>query len=162
MTRQMKRLDRGFHRYCLWVIGCLMAGVSWCGQAETPTTSLPLTLVSGWVRETPPNAANGVAFMTLRNGAEADVVIDAVGCEAASSCELHQHTQVNGNMRMQKVASLSVPAGGEFRFATGGYHVMLLGLHAPVKAGQSVVLTLLSGGVVVGHCVLPVKSVRDE
>lgn len=162
MTQQMNRLDRGVRRYCLWVIGCLMVGVSWCGQAETSTKSLPLTLVSGWVRETPPNAANGVAFMTLRNGAEVDVVIDAVDCQAASSCELHQHTQVNGKMRMEKVLNLRVPAGGEFRFATGGYHVMLLGLHAPVKAGQSVTLTLLSGGVPVGQCVLPVKSVRDE
>lgn len=151
-----------------WMALCLLLmNVAWAEPPEversaTAGISMPLVLADGWVRETPPGVPNGVAFMTLRNTAEADVVLDAVACTAASACELHQHVHVAGKMRMQKVASLRVPAGGELKLSTGGYHVMLLGLKTAVKVGDVVTLTLMSGDTVVGKCVLPVKAVRSE
>jgi copper(I)-binding protein len=45
-------------------------------------------------------------------------------------------------MRMRAVAAIDVPAGARVALASGGYHVMLIGLHKPLAAGGSVPLTL--------------------
>lgn len=45
-------------------------------------------------------------------------------------------------MTMREVASVAVPAGGTVAFAPGGYHVMLMGLVAPLQSGQTFEVTL--------------------
>ena len=46
-------------------------------------------------------------------------------------------------MRMRAVGSLALPAGQRVDLKSGGYHMMLLGLKQPVKAGDTVPLTLV-------------------
>jgi len=46
-------------------------------------------------------------------------------------------------MRMRAVESIALPAGQRVELKSGGYHMMLLGLKQPVKAGDSVPLTLV-------------------
>jgi hypothetical protein len=43
---------------------------------------------------------------------------------------------------MKRVTSVAVPAGGEVTFKPGSYHVMLIGLKKPLKAGDAVELHL--------------------
>jgi copper(I)-binding protein len=45
-------------------------------------------------------------------------------------------------MRMRAVPAIDVPAGARVALGSGGYHVMLVGLHRPLVAGASVPLTL--------------------
>jgi len=45
-------------------------------------------------------------------------------------------------MRMRAVPALALPAGQTVELKPGGYHVMLMDLKAPVKAGEVVPLTL--------------------
>ena len=51
---------------------------------------------------------------------------------------------------MKAVPSVDIPAGGKVTFAPGGLHLMVMGLKAPIKAGDSVemVLTFDRAGVV--------------
>jgi copper(I)-binding protein len=45
-------------------------------------------------------------------------------------------------MRMSAVDRLALPAGKAVKLEPGGYHVMLMGLVAPIKEGDTVAITL--------------------
>ncbi len=49
----------------------------------------------------------------------------------------------NGVMQMRQLANgLPIPAGGSVALKPGGYHVMLIGLKKPLKAGDTFPLML--------------------
>jgi copper(I)-binding protein len=123
-----------------------------------------IALVNGWVRETPPNAQNAAAFLTVRNNSSAAKNIVAVQCnDVAARCELHEHLHSNGVMRMQKVtAPLAIPANGTLAFMPGGYHIMMFGLRAPLRKGTQINLTLVFDDHSTWVVQLPVKSVKEE
>lgn len=121
-----------------------------------------VSLVDGWVRASLPGVDNSVAFLTLRNNSEEEKRIVAVSCTVAKQCELHQHIHREGKMRMERVEQLSLPPNGTLVLASGGYHVMLLGLVAPLAAGSTVELVFTLADQSAYPVVVPVKSVRDE
>lgn len=47
-----------------------------------------------------------------------------------------------GMMRMQEVPSIAVPAGGSVMLEPGGFHLMFIGLAAPLTVGQTFDVTL--------------------
>jgi hypothetical protein len=55
---------------------------------------------------------------------------------------LHRSVNDNGQERMEMVASVSVPAHGEVKFAPGGYHLMCMSPTAALARGGSVSVTL--------------------
>ncbi len=55
---------------------------------------------------------------------------------------LHRSVNDNGQERMEMVASVSVPAHGEVKFAPGGYHLMCMSPTAALARGRSVSVTL--------------------
>jgi len=55
---------------------------------------------------------------------------------------LHRSVNDNGQERMEMVASVSVPAHGEVKFAPGGYHLMCMSPTAAAARGGSVSVTL--------------------
>lgn len=95
-----------------------------------------------WSRALPPNAPAGAAYFVVHNrSAQGDQVIGASTPRAAKA-ELHTHVHMGEMMKMQKVDSVAVPAGGEARFEPGGNHLMLFGLTQPLVAGERFPLTL--------------------
>jgi periplasmic copper chaperone A len=53
----------------------------------------------------------------------------------------------DGVRRMVPLTDLTVPAAGVVTLGPGGRHLMLLGLHRPLVAGERIALTLdLTGG----------------
>lgn len=102
-----------------------------------------LTIETPFARATAGPAKNGAAFLTVKNaGAEADRLI-AAKAPVADRVELHTHLHENGVMKMRQVEAVEVPAGGEAALQPGGDHVMLMGLKAPLKEGESFPLTLV-------------------
>ena len=55
--------------------------------------------------------------------------------------ELHAMSMAGDVMRMDKLPSVRVGAGGTVRFAPGGSHLMLFGVPASVRAGGTLPLT---------------------
>jgi copper(I)-binding protein len=47
-----------------------------------------------------------------------------------------------GVMKMYPVDGVDLPAGKTVKLAPGGYHVMLMGLNAPLQAGRSIPVKL--------------------
>ncbi|NMM43546.1 copper chaperone PCu(A)C [Rhodospirillaceae bacterium KN72] len=91
-----------------------------------------------------PMAKAGGAFMTITNNGDMDdVLIDARG-DAAARIELHTHVMKDGAMTMMRVEDgIPVPAGETVMLQPGGYHVMFMGLKAPLVEGETVHITLV-------------------
>ncbi|HEX3497692.1 MAG TPA: copper chaperone PCu(A)C, partial [Stellaceae bacterium] len=66
----------------------------------------------------------------------------AVATPAAAKAELHVTSMDGGVMKMRPIAAVDVKAGAQTEFKPGGMHIMLVGLTAPLKVGQSFPLAL--------------------
>ncbi|KMN37486.1 MULTISPECIES: copper chaperone PCu(A)C [Chromobacterium] len=96
-----------------------------------------------WSRAMPESSPTGGVYLLLSNrGKTADKLLSASTPRAAKA-ELHTHINDNGVMRMREVAGgVEVAAGQQVKFAPGSYHVMLMGLKQPLRAGDHFPLTL--------------------
>ncbi|WP_434631156.1 copper chaperone PCu(A)C [Chromobacterium sp. CV08] len=96
-----------------------------------------------WSRAMPLASPTGGVYLSLENqGKGADRLLSASTPRAASA-ELHTHVNDNGVMRMRKVeGGVEIAPGQTVKFAPGSYHVMLVGLKQPLKAGDRFPLTL--------------------
>ncbi len=83
----------------------------------------------------------GGAFMKLVNRGGGDRLL-SVSAAILRSVELHQMKMDGDVMRMRQVDAIELPAGETVELAPGAYHVMFVGLKAPLKAGGSFPLTL--------------------
>ena len=106
-------------------------------------TSGSVTIAEPWSRALPPNAPNGAAYFRVENrGDESDRIVSA-RTDVAESVEIHTHEMNGGMMKMRRVESVEVPAGGEARFKPHGLHLMLFGLKEPLEDGASYALTVV-------------------
>ena len=93
-----------------------------------------------WVRATVPNQSASGAFMSVT--ADSDSKLLSVASPAAKDVQIHEMSMKNDVMSMGPVKSVDLPAGKTVNFDPNGYHVMLMGLTAQLKEGDSVPLTL--------------------
>lgn len=95
-----------------------------------------------WSRATAPNQKVGAVFMEIRSKTgQPDRLIGASSPDA-EKVEIHNHIKDGDVMRMRQVDGVDVPADGSVELAPGGYHVMLLGLKAPLFEETVIPLTL--------------------
>jgi periplasmic copper chaperone A len=88
-------------------------------------------------------AKSGVIYFTIMNhGAAADQLV-AMETPAAAHAGLHETVQENGVSHMQPVPAIDLSPGASVELAPNGKHVMLTGLKAPLKKGESIKLTLI-------------------
>lgn len=99
------------------------------------------TIEHPWARASAGPARNSAAFMTIHNSGGADRLVAASG-DIAARVELHTHMMEGDVMKMRQVEAVDVPAGGMAALQPGGFHVMLIGLHEPLKEGDRFPLTL--------------------
>lgn len=76
----------------------------------------------------------GAALMGLHSNID-DKLVGAT-TPVAAKVEIHSMTDDNGIMKMRKVESLDLPAQQTTKLTASGYHLMLIGLKDPLKAGQ--------------------------
>jgi periplasmic copper chaperone A len=87
-------------------------------------------------------ATSGVVYMTLMNhGAVPDKLV-SVTTPAAGMAMLHESKDDAGVSTMMDMSGLDIPAGGSIEMKPGGIHIMLMGLTAPLKNGDTLKLTL--------------------
>lgn len=121
-----------------------------------------LVVDDAWVRGLPPGVANTAAYMTLRNTGNKDVVLTGAASPIAGSVQLHDTMDHGGMLHMAHVESLTVPAGGEVKLASGGLHLMMMELTAMPAPDSKVELTLQFSDGTRLALLLPVRSVLDE
>ncbi|ATC93532.1 copper chaperone PCu(A)C [Pseudoalteromonas tunicata] len=77
------------------------------------------------VREFIPGAVSSVAYFMLSNQSETAKTLIEVKIKGVERTELHQHSHVDGLMKMEQVSQVEVPAQESVVFQPGGLHLML-------------------------------------
>jgi copper(I)-binding protein len=119
------------------VVVMLFAGLA--GAEEVRVGDIVVT--QAWGRASV-GTAPGALYLTIRNAGEAADRLVGVATPAARMAELHVTTTEGGVVTMGHAETLDLPAGQTVTLAPGGTHIMLMGLAAPLKQGQTVQLTL--------------------
>lgn len=100
-----------------------------------------ITIGHPWTRAAGANG-NGAGFMQLRNtGTLPDKLLSA-STSAARTVELHTMTREGDVMRMRPVQGIPIAPGQTVELRPGAFHIMLIGLTAPLRQGSRVPLTL--------------------
>jgi hypothetical protein len=100
-----------------------------------------ITVAKAWARAS--ISKNGAAYFTLVNMGKTDVKLVGITANVASRVGLHTHRMDGDIMRMRSLENVVVPAGASITLKPGGHHVMLMGLTAPLKEGDSFPLTVV-------------------
>jgi periplasmic copper chaperone A len=111
----------------------LLLAASLSAQAQT-------TARDAWARGTVAAQKASGAFLALRSPDAARLV--AASSPAAGRVEIHEMKMADGVMQMREIQALELPAGQTVQLKPGGYHLMLMDLKAPLKAGDSLPLSL--------------------
>lgn len=115
----------------VFICGCL----AFCLNAAAGVSAKDV-----WVRGTVPAQMTTGAFATLTSTEDAKLV--AVKSPIAKTVEIHTMESMGGMMHMQAVDAVPLPAGKAVPLQ-GEYHVMLIGIAKPLKAGDKVPLTFV-------------------
>ncbi|MEY8205735.1 MAG: copper chaperone PCu(A)C [Bermanella sp.] len=119
-----------------------------------------LTLESPRVRAMPPSVSNTAAFFTVHNSGQQDIRLTSVSTPAASNSEFHRHAMSDsGVMSMSRVHFIDIKAGQSFEFNSGGHHIMLMGLHQPLRPGERIQLILQDNNKIQYPFEVPVMSI---
>ena len=119
----------------------LAAGLALAAALPSPARAADVSAETAWARASAGPARNGAVYVTLVNRG-ADAALVGAETPASARAELHSHVRDGDVVRMRRIDSVALPAGGRVALAPGGVHLMLLGLTAPLEEGASFPLTL--------------------
>lgn len=94
-----------------------------------------------WVRATVGPQKSTGAFMQIECKSSLSLV--RVESDVAAMVEIHEMKMENGIMKMREVERLECAAGKLTELSPGGFHIMLMNVHKPVKEGDQVQLQLV-------------------
>jgi periplasmic copper chaperone A len=118
----------------------VLAGALWLPVLPAHAQPATVEIAEPWVRATVGGQNATGAFMSLKSSAAQRLV--QVSSPVAGVVEIHEMAMEKDVMRMRAVPGVALPAGTTVEFRPGGYHVMLMDLKQPMKAGDVVPLTL--------------------
>jgi len=98
-------------------------------------------VTGAWSRATPPGVSVGAAYLVITGGDKDDRLTGA-SSERAEMVELHEVVEEEGVAKMRSTEEVQVAAGKRVELAPKGKHLMLMGLDAPLVAGQTYELVL--------------------
>lgn len=132
-------------------------------------------IAGAWARTSPMEVTLGAAYMTVTSAVDDELTDVSVDPSIAATAEIHEMVMAEmssdttmsmssdttmsmssdttvmsgpGEMVMQEVDSIAIPAGETVELKPGGYHIMLIDLAAPLEIGQEfdIVLTFANAG----------------
>ena len=102
-----------------------------------------ITITDALSRATPAGAPTGVGYMTITNAGDAGDRLVSASSPAVDHVEIHEMAVKDGIMTMRPVpGGLSVPPHGSLVLKSGGYHLMLIKPKQPLKAGDTLPISL--------------------
>ncbi|MBX6327948.1 MAG: copper chaperone PCu(A)C [Pseudolabrys sp.] len=97
-----------------------------------------------WARATPKGATVGAGYLTVTNTGSAPDRLLGGSIEVADRTEIHVMRMENGVMTMRPLAGgIEIKPGETVTLEPGGYHLMFIGLKAPLKQDSRVKGTLV-------------------
>lgn len=141
MSRLFAKFRPGATALLVFCVAALLADSA--AAADYKIGSLDIT--QPWARATPKGASTGAAYMTITNNGNKTARVSCASSAAAATCQIHEMAMSNDVMKMRPVeGGLEIKPGQTVTLKPGGYHMMLKGLKAPLKAGDKLEATLAS------------------
>ena len=141
MLRQIfnkeKEIMRNISRFG-WLVAALLVGFASGSYAAGNTGGIETG--GGWIRATAPGQDQAGADLSITSKQSATLI--GASSPACKEVQLHTMTMEGGMMRMREVKSIELPAGKQVNLRDSGYHLMMIGLKAPLKEGEMVPFTL--------------------
>ena len=100
-----------------------------------------VTVARPWVRTTVAPQTTTAAYLTITSAQGGKLV--GASSPIAANVDVHEMKMQGDVMKMRAVDTLRLPAGQAVELKPNGYHLMMTGLKGPVKAGDTVPLTLV-------------------
>lgn len=108
-------------------------------NTQTATKSADAISVDApYIRAMPPGQAVTAMFMTLQNSSDTERFLVAATGDISEKIELHEHTHVDGMMKMREVPEIAIPKQDKAALKPGGYHIMLIGLKKDLQVGEKI------------------------
>jgi len=123
-----------------WLLSIALMAFAASIQAQDAKVG-SIKIENAYVRATAPGQPAAGAFMKIDNSGAADQLLSA-SSPAAGEVQLHQMLMEGNVMKMGQVKDIAVPANGSVDLKPGGYHIMLMNIKAPLKAGETVPVKL--------------------
>lgn len=115
-----------------------------------------------WARETVPGVQISAGYARIENGTNHAVRLTGAETPAAGQVELHSVTTENGVMQMRPVTEgLEIAVGQSVELRPGSYHLMLLDLRQPLRAGERLPVTLRFADGPPVRVDFPIRSAAD-
>ena len=119
------------------VMAAALALASLSTLAQSPAVKVD----GAWARATVQGQKSSGAFMTLT--ATAPMKLVGVSTPVAGVAEVHEMKMEGDVMKMRAIPVIDLPAGKKVDLKSGGYHIMLMDLKAPLVKESSLPVTLL-------------------
>ncbi len=130
-----------FRRLVIGLLVGMTMGLHGLAATAHEFTLGSLTIGHPYARPTVPGQAVGGGFMSVANKGPDDRLLSATS-SVAKSVELHTMSMDGDVMRMRQVDDIALPAGKTVDLKPGAFHLMFMGLKAPLKAGDKLPVTL--------------------
>ncbi len=146
------------------------APVTTAGGTETTAAAEAPTFEGMWARTSPMEATMGAAYLTITSPVDDAIIGVSVDPSIAAMAETHEMVMAEmtgttmggmgsettmamggsattmagmGEMVMQHVDRIELPAGQAVELKPGSYHIMLMELAAPLEVGTTIQITIV-------------------
>lgn len=110
--------------------------------AQAENKSLGVHAKDFYAFATSDSQKNGAVFGTLKNVTREDVSITEVTGDVAENIELHSMSSKLGIMKMREIDAITVKPRDVVQLTPKGNHIMLMGLKAPLKVGDTLYIRI--------------------
>lgn len=116
-------------------------------QLAFSETKNEIVIENSRIKAVPASSQNSAGFMILRNNSNKNIQLVKAESDISDVVELHTMTMIDGMMKMRPVEKIEIKAKGFTELKPGGFHVMFIGLKAPLKENENknVKLTFSNG-----------------
>ena len=112
------------------------------GQETEQGKNKHISVEGAYIRSSIPGTTITSSYMKIENKGEKTVTLLGASSKISPRIEIHQHSMVDGMMRMRQVDSIDITAKQRIVLQPSGLHLMLFDIKKPLQAQQKVELTL--------------------
>jgi len=101
-----------------------------------------ILIEQAYVRATIPGTSISSSYMEIENKGKNTVTLLSVSSDVSPRIEIHQHTMLDGMMRMRKVDSIDIKPNERVKLQPSGLHLMIFDVKNPLKEQDDIELVL--------------------
>lgn len=132
--------------FCLLLL-CVF--FSFSGNANTRKVDIDpenqnviISVEHAYVRASIPGTTHSSSYMEIENKGDNPVSLVRAESNISERVEIHQHSMIDGMMRMREVESIKIEPNERVKLQPSGLHLMIFDVKKPLKSQQEVEMIL--------------------